>query len=393
VGHGGNFPVLSIACIVAGKEIREDAMFGRKPTGLVAEAAGPHAMGLCSCHLSRRGMLLGAGATLALPAVARAQTPAAANPRRIDVHHHLIPPVYLERARAQLVASFDSAPEPILGWTPQHTIELMDQYGVATAMTSVSTPGVWFGDARAAADLARACNEYAAKLMTDFPGRFGMLAALPLPDQDASLKEIAYSYDTLKTDGICLLTSYDGKWPGDPAFAPAMDELNRRKAVVYIHPTAPSCCVNLVPDVAPSTVEFLFDSTRALMSLMASGTLARCPNIRFVFAHTGGATSDLAYRINAYFTRHKQFQDKLPNGALYEIKRQHYDIANSVNPATMAAALALLGPGQLVFGSDNPFVPLGLTAGLFDKFEMPADQKAAINRGNALELFPRFGTI
>ena len=168
-----------------------------------------------------------------------------------------------------------------------------------------------------------------------------------------------------------------------------MDELNRRKAVVYIHPTAPTCCVNLIPNVAPPTVEFLFDSTRALLSLMASGTMARCPDIKFIFAHTGGATSVLAMRINAFFARHPEFKDKLPGGALATLRRQHYDIANSVNPVTMAAALEFVGTGQLLFGSDNPFVPLSLTATSFDKFDMPAAQKAAINRGNALGLFPR----
>jgi predicted TIM-barrel fold metal-dependent hydrolase len=359
---------------------------------LRAEMADPHQVGSCACHPTRRVALLGAASGLLLPSIGRAQPAASTNPRRIDVHHHIVPPVYLERARAQLVASFDTDPQPVLGWTPQKALEEMDKYGVATALTSVSTPGIWFGDARQAADLAHACNEYAARLAADHPGRFGVLAALPLPDQDASLKEIEYVFDTLKADGICLLTSYDGKWPGDPAFRPVMDELNRRKAVLYFHPTAPACCVNLVPDVAPSTVEFLFDSTRALLSMMASGTLTRCPDIKCIFAHTGGATTDIAYRINAYFARHKEMTDRLPHGAMYEIKRQHYDIANSVNPSTMAAALNLFGTGQLLFGSDNPFVPLSLTAALFDKFEMSPDQKQAINRETALKLFPRYAS-
>jgi len=361
------------------------------PTRLVADDAshGP----FCACHPTRRTVLGGLAAGLAAPAIglgtASAQ-PAPANPRRIDVHHHIIPPVYIERARDRLIASADTSPEPLLSWTPAKALEEMDKYGVATALTSISTPGIWFGDRQAGRDLARACNEYAARMAVDHPGRFGTLIALPLPDIEGSLAEIEYGFSALKADGVCLLTSYDGKWPGDPAFAPVMDELNRRKAVIYFHPTAPSCCVNLVPGVAPSTVEFLFDSTRALLSMMASGTLGRCPDLRCIFAHTGGATSDIAFRINAYFARHPDLAAHIPGGAMATMKRQNYDIANSVNPATMAAALALWGPEQLLFGSDNPFVPLSITGAAFDKFELSAAQRAMIDRTNALKLFPRF---
>jgi predicted TIM-barrel fold metal-dependent hydrolase len=303
------------------------------------------------------------------------------------MHHHIIPPVYLEKARAQLLSIADTNPTPLLTWSPGPTLEAMDKYGVACAMVSV--PPVWFGDPVVARDLARACNEYGARLMADHPGRFGLLAALPLPDQDASLAEIAYAFDKLGADGVCLTTSYDGKWPGDPAFRPVMDELNRRRAVVYIHPTSPACCGSLIPDMPPSAVEFVFDSTRALLSLMVSGTLQRCPDLRCVFAHTGGPTSVLATRISLFFNRHPELLARLPASPVETFRRQHYDIANSVNPATMAAALQFAGVERLLFGTDNPFVPIAATATAFDKFDMPADQKQAINRGNALKLFPR----
>jgi predicted TIM-barrel fold metal-dependent hydrolase len=359
-------------------------------TGLtVDDGHGP----LCGCSLGRRqalGLAAAAGAASLVPARLRAQPAAAGNPRRIDVHHHIIPPIYLERARDRLIASSDTSPEPLLSWTPERTLEDMDKYGVATALTSISTPGIWFGDNQAGRDLARACNEYGAKLATDHPGRFGLLAALPLPDQEGSLREIEYAFDTLKADGICLLTSYDGKWPGDVAFRPVFEELNRRKARVYFHPTAPSCCANLIPGMPPSTTEFLFDSTRALLSMMVSGTFTACPDLRCIFAHTGGATSVLATRIAAFFARHPELKDKLPDGAMATFRRQYYDIANSVNPTTLPAGLSFVGVSQLLFGSDNPFVPLSVTANAFDKFDMAAADKAAINRGTAATLFPRF---
>ena len=128
---------------------------------------------------------------------------------------------------------------------PRKSIEDMDRGGVAAAVVSITNPGLWFGDAAVTRRLARACNDYGAKLVQDHPTRFGLFAAMPLPDVDATLKEIAYAYDTLKADGVGLLTSYGDTWLGNPAFRPVMEELNRRKAVVHVHPTAANCCRNL----------------------------------------------------------------------------------------------------------------------------------------------------
>jgi predicted TIM-barrel fold metal-dependent hydrolase len=142
--------------------------------------------------------------------------------------------------------------------------------------------------------LARKCNEYSAQLVSDYPGRFGFFAALPLPDMEGSLREITYALDTLKADGIGLMTNYGDKWPGDPAFAPAFEELNRRKTVVYFHPTAPNCCKNLVPHVPTAFTELPNDTTRAVTSLLYSGSLARFRDIPFIFSHAGGTIPMLA---------------------------------------------------------------------------------------------------
>ena len=147
--------------------------------------------------------------------------------------------------------------------------------------------------------LARACNEFGAKLVQAHPTRFGLFATLPLPDVDASLKEIAYAYDTLKADGIGLLTSYDDVWLGNKAFRPVMEELNRRKAVVAVHPTAANCCRNLeYGRLGPGSIEYGTDTTRAIIGVAFSGDATRFPEIRFIWSHAGGSLPFLAGRID-----------------------------------------------------------------------------------------------
>jgi predicted TIM-barrel fold metal-dependent hydrolase len=353
------------------------------------DPARPTAM--CCCP-SRRAVLGGAAAmALSLPMALAGAAPARAQsgPARIDTHHHVFPPFYLQRERARIYQTVDTNPAALFDWTPARALEQMDAHGVATAIVSL-VPGVWFGDVAEGRAIARDYHEYAARLCADHPSRFGFFAALPLPDVSGSLAEIAYAFDTLKADGVVLMTNYGDKWPGDPAFDAVFAELDRRRAVVFFHPATAACCGNLIPGMSDSTVEFLFDSTRTILSLMVNGTMARYPNIRFIFAHTGGATSALAHRIDTFFARHKELHDRLPDGAIGQLRKLHYDIANSVNPATMTAIRSLVPVSQLVFGSDYPVLPLALTADSFDRFELPDAERAAINRGNAERLFPRF---
>jgi len=190
----------------------------------------------CACH-SRRDVLTGLGAVAAAAALRPiAATAEIASPaiRSIDVHHHIFPPRYLSD-NSELIAKRVSGDffRAIKNWSPRAAIEKMDQAGVAAAVNSMTSPGVWFEDGEAARARARECNEFGAQMMRDFPGRFGMFAAIPLPDADGSLREIEYALDLLKLDGIGLLTSYASKLLGDPAFAPVFEELNRRKAVIF----------------------------------------------------------------------------------------------------------------------------------------------------------------
>ena len=338
--------------------------------------------------------LVAFGASAMLPSsVSRAQTVphgSGNRPNRIDVQHHILPTPYMRSQRDRILSSVEPSLIPlVLEWTPERALEEMDRNGVSTGITSLGGPGVWLGDAQASRRLARACNEYAAQLVRDHPGRFGMFAAVPLPDPEGSLKEIEYALDVLKADGVGLLTSYGDKWPGDPSNAPVWEELNRRKAVVFFHPVAPACCRNLIPDVAPPVIEFVFDITRAITSLLWSGSLSRFPDIRFIFTHAGGTMPMLASRVEWYLSRHKGLAERLPNGVAYELKKLYYDVANSVNPSSMAALMKMVPVSQIVFGSDYPFVNMSEMAQGLDHFPLSVPNRRAINRDNATRLFPR----
>jgi predicted TIM-barrel fold metal-dependent hydrolase len=307
---------------------------------------------------------------------------------RIDVHHHLFPPSFV----AGLVDSGHYLSHGIArNWTPRVSIEDMDAAGVATAYTSITAPGfdVVAPERRIAA--TRECNDYGAQMARDFPGRFGLFASLPLPDVDASLREIGYALDVLKADGIGLLTSYRDKWLGDPAFAPVMDELERRKAVAYVHPTTPECCRNLMPGIADWVIEFPVDTTRTIASLLFSGTIARCPNIRFVFAHLGGILPLVA----DHLVRAAQVDRKLAVTAgvdvLEKLKTFHYDTALRAHPAALKAALELIGVPQLLFGSDAPLRrSRDQLQGLLE-YGFSAQDLAAIEAGNARRLLTQTG--
>jgi predicted TIM-barrel fold metal-dependent hydrolase len=312
---------------------------------------------------------------------------AGGGPNRIDVHHHMLPPAYVDITRDRIK---EITPNPeVFKWTPAAALEQMDRFGIATSMLSLPIPGTWFGGREVSRKLARISNEYGATLVAERRSRFGLFASVPLPDVDGSLAEIAYAFDTLGADGIALQTSYDGQWPGDPAFASVFDELNRRRAVVFIHPTEPACCAKLIPGVQASTAEFLFDTTRAAISLLANGTLTRCPDIRFIFCHAGGTLPVLAARIHGTFQGQPHLAKATPRGVTYELRRLYYDVANATNPSSLAALMNLVPSSQIVWGSDYPYRLVEVTADGWDKYSIAEDVRRAIDRGNALRLFPR----
>jgi 6-methylsalicylate decarboxylase len=307
---------------------------------------------------------------------------ATAKPHRIDVHHHHTPPPYLAALTARNILG------PVRDWTPEKSLADMDRAGVAVALTSITTPALRFLDEAGARKLARECNEYSVKLAADSKGRFGTFAAMPMPHVEATLHEIAYALDTLKADGIGLLTSYGDKWLGDPAFAPVMEELNRRKAVVYTHPTTANCCGNLIADVPDAIIEWGTDTTRTIASLVFSGTASRLRDVKFIFSHGGGTLPFLTERFQRLPQANKDVAARLPNGVEAELKRFYYDTAQAAHPYALASLTKLIPVSQIVFGTDFPYrTAADHVKGLTD-YGFGASDLMAIDRGNALRLLP-----
>jgi 6-methylsalicylate decarboxylase len=347
------------------------------------------------CPTSRRQVLaaIGAlGAAAALPGAVRAAVPAVGS--RIDTHHHFFPPKYLE-VLAEWNKREGVAPglqPPQRDWSVARALDDMDKNSVTTAVLSISTPGIYFGDRGQARDMARLCNEYAAQLGRDHKGRFGLFASVPMPDVDGTLREIEYALDELKADGIGFMTSYDDLYPGDKRFQPVFEELNRRKAVAYFHPLAAPCCGHVIPGVPASASEYPQDTTRAVVSLLFSGNLQRYQNVRFLFSHAGASIPMLAGRIAAGSRQRKDLAEIAPDGVESQLKKLHYDTANSVFRPTMAALLAFVPASQVLFGSDFPYYTISENAAGFDKLELSAADRAAIDRGNAERLLSRLKT-
>ena len=302
--------------------------------------------------------------------------------RRIDVHHHFTPPQYVQ----ELDPNSGIQP-PQLKWSVEADIEQMEKGGVETSIISITTPGLWFGRPNQTQRLARMCNDYAAKLVSERSGRFGMFVNLPLPDMDASLKEIEYGMDQLKADGVCVFTNYGETWWGDPLYRPIYEELNRRNAVVHAHPATANCCVNLLPGITDSLIEYATDTTRAITKMLTSGTAAKYPYMRMIWSHGGGTLPMLLARYETLWTG-KEFW---PNGVYAELRRFHYDTAFIFVPGALQAVNVMATASRILFGTDVPFGTASQhTHGIINSGVFSADELRMIDRENALRLFPQY---
>ncbi|MCX7311751.1 MAG: amidohydrolase family protein [Alphaproteobacteria bacterium] len=298
--------------------------------------------------LGRRKFLAGGVAALGLGALGSLGSPAVraqGAKTKIDVHHHFVSPDHREYLSKRKV----NAPK----WSAQMSLDDMDKSGIATSVLSPATPGTWWGEAEDSRKMNRIINDFGAKLVRDHPGRFGLFATISPPDADGSLKEIEYAFDILKADGISFFTSYGGKYLGDASFVPVYAELNRRKAVIYVHPAIPACCSDVVPGIPVGSIEYATDSTRTIAHLVFSGMSQKYPDIRWIFSHSGGTLPFLTAR----FIQQQKVQKNphLPNGPMPEFQKLYYELAQGHTKAQLSALFEMVQVSQVLYGTDYPY--------------------------------------
>lgn len=310
--------------------------------------------------------------------------------RIIDVHHHILPEVYISSLKKIGITSTNGGPFP--QWSARRSIEAMDRNGIRTAITSISAPGIYFGDMKFTKQLARQCNEYSANLIASYPGRFGAFGVLPLPDVDASLFEVSYALDTLKLDGVVLLSNIEGNYLGSPRFDDVFVELNRRKTVVFIHPTEPAGKRYPEMHIPPSFFEFVFDTTRTVASLIQHNTLNKFQNIRFIVAHGGGTVPYLAKKMALT----AQISGQPSEHGISQLQQVYYDTALTTSRYPLASLKELAGEGKIVFGSDFGFAPeFVLASSIYELNSCELFQASELDKiyeSNALKLIPRLAS-
>jgi len=303
------------------------------------------------------------------------------NRRRIDSHAHIVPDFYANWLHDKHVLSGGF---PIPAWSAQAALDFMERHEIATSILSVSTPGVELGERGEARAMARRLNEYSANIAEQHPGRFGFFATLALTDLEGVIDDLDYAFDRLGAQGVVLSAHVAGVYLGDPRFAGLMDALNRRGAVAFIHPS--ELPGDSVPDVPPYVADFLLDTVRAAVHLCATGTVTRHPDIKFILSHGGGFLPYAAFRLAVQASPNRDAKE-----GMSLLRRFYLDTAVATSKFSLPSLLAFADPARLVFGSDFPFAPVavsGFYAGQLDGW--PTVDHAAIDRGNAERLFPRF---
>ncbi len=304
----------------------------------------------------------------------------------VDIHRHVSPPFYQDAIGGNYPKEF---PPLLAAWTPERCLADMDAGGIELGILSMpARPGTYFGDVAHARTFCRDTNEYMAELRRAHSGRFGMFAALPLPDIEGSIAELAYALDVLNADGVGTLTNYGSIYLGDVSLAPLWAELDRRKAIVFTHPVDAACCPNPVPQMRETVVEFGADTARTIGSLVFSGTSTRFPNIRFVFSHGGGS---MPFAIDRFInqSRAPETAPLLPNGVEYELRRFYYDTAFASSRVAMAALTTLLPTSQIVLGTDFPYSTGAKTIAALNASGVAPHDVAAIMRDTGLALLGR----
>lgn len=311
---------------------------------------------------------------------------------KIDLHVHYLPPSYVKALLEHEGEKPDGFQTP--DWNPQQHLAFNKRLGIEVSMISLSSPHIYFGDAVAAKKLAREVNDYGARLTEQYPGKFGLLATLPLPNVDDSIAEINYALDELHADGFTLPTNTRGNYLGMPEMDPVFAALDERRAVVVLHPNQPGSVPQHVNKGLPiPAMEFLFDTTRTVVNMIINGTFKRYRNIKIVIPHAGAFLPLLVDRLDPFFKAIPVGERKIRTDVYAELRRLYYDVAGFCVPRQLDTLLQIADPRHLLYGSDYPYTPtvgcMSLAGMLNDTNLLTEKQRQAIFYDNARALFPR----
>lgn len=317
-------------------------------------------------------------------------------PRLIDVHHHCVLPEY----QSALVRSGAADPSKPLrkNASPQEAIDAMETLGIEAAIVNpLSVAGVHHGDDANARYLCASVTEALAKFAGAAPDKLGFFAPLPYPDIDGSLRHMEHALDTLGADGLILLSSQNGIYVGDKRMEPLLAEMNRRKAVVLVHPARPDFVDTLTTKIWNAIIEYTFETTRVATYLIYNEFMKRYPDIKWILAHAGGCLPYVSFRLilmEEQDIAKPEFAKRVPEGARHWVDRFYFDTAISGSAPAMAALMEVAKPGHILYGSDWPYLDRHTIELQHDclaswkGFDEPT--RSAIYRGSAAALFPRF---
>lgn len=307
----------------------------------------------------------------------------------VDVHAHYTTADYIASAKAAGHVMADGMPaEYWPSWTAEAHVELMDQCGIGKSYLSMSSPGVHFGDDAAARALARQVNDVGAEAKAAHPDRFGLFASLPMPDVDGALHELTRAFDDLDADGVVVMSNANGTYFGSLASRPILEELDRRNAVVFLHPTSPPG-YQLVDQGWPRPmIEFFFDTARAVVSYVANGFIDEFSDIKLIIPHMGGVIPLLATRVETFLQGGGRAQSRTMHELLGDC---YFDLASDIGPEHIDALNSIAKPDKILFGSDYCWTrpePTRLRLDVIDKLMETnlADWRDATSK-NARKLF------
>jgi aminocarboxymuconate-semialdehyde decarboxylase len=312
----------------------------------------------------------------------------------IDLHHHVIPDFYWKASNEDGNAAGGINPPR---WSLDGAIAYLDEARIDVAIPSISTPGVHFGDDAAARTLARRVNEYLADLKRQRPDRFGGFAALPLPDVEGSLEQIEHAFDVLELDGVSMFTNADGSYLGDSRFDPIFAELQRRRAVVFVHPTASPDPIAHTLGLPDTLLDYPVDTSRAIAKLHYSNTFAATPDVKYVFVHAGGTIPYLASRF-AIVDEMDVIPGVQERGAFADVlPRLYWDTASAFSDPVLHLLRSVTGLGNVVFGTDYPYprdpISIGGLRQLQNTAELDDDERRGVVGGSAARLIPRLARV